>query len=167
MRPSPLVLREYFTTDFRFSAQPNYQGDDRHTGAINPADLKVEVIEGQQEDNHLIRNCQLSLELEDPTGGKFPYTFSITLLGFFEVVDWWDPDKVDSLVSANAPALLYSAARETIALLTGRGPFSRILLPSVTFVKVPAQSTEGQSKQLPPAQTKLKGNGKRPRRKVL
>jgi preprotein translocase subunit SecB len=144
MRPSPLTLKEYFTSDLHFSAQPQFNSDDASiVGSIHPDDLKVEITEKAHEENPLLRNCQISIELDDPTGNRFTYIFRITLVGFIEVIEEWPSDQVDKLVNANAPALLYSAARESLAMLTGRGPYPRILLPSVTFVKViPQLSSE-------------------------
>jgi preprotein translocase subunit SecB len=148
MRSSPLLLKEYFTTSLSFSATPGFEANTPDAGVISPKDLKVEVLEGQQEDNPLQRTCQLIIELNDATGSKFPYNFSIVLVGFFEVIPEWPSDRVDQLFSANAPALLYSAAREALATVTGRGPYPEILLPSVTFVQSPDKKVEQNEKQL-------------------
>jgi preprotein translocase subunit SecB len=148
MRSSPLLLKEYFTTSLSFSATPGFESNIPDVRVISPKDLKVEVLEGQQEDNPLQRSCQLIVELNDTTGSKFPYNFSIVLVGFFEVIPEWPPDRVDQLFSANAPAVLYSAAREALAAATGRGPYPEILLPSVTFVQPPDKKMEHNEKQL-------------------
>jgi preprotein translocase subunit SecB len=161
MRPSPLTLKEYFTKDLRFSTQSLFENTNPSAGTILPDDLKVEVMEGRHEENPLIRNCQIRIELEDPTGSKFPYTFSITLVGFFEVIEGWSFDQLDNLVSANAPALLYSAAREALAMVTGRGPFSKVLLPSVTFVKSLPQSSGQDSNKLPSEEPLLEEGSKK------
>ncbi len=70
------------------------------------------------------------------------------LVAFFEVIPEWPPEQVDRLFSANAPALLYSAAREALATVTGRGPYPEIFLPSVTFVQLPSEKTEPDERQL-------------------
>jgi preprotein translocase subunit SecB len=98
--------------------------------------------------NSLGRTCQLLVELKDATSSKFPCEFSIMLVGFFEVIPEWPPEQVGRLFSANAPALLYSAAREALATVTGRGPYPEILLPSVTFVQLPSEKTEPDERQL-------------------
>jgi preprotein translocase subunit SecB len=137
MRPrsSPLLLKDYFTTHLSFSAQSEFMGrNDPNAGKILASDLKVDVEELKQEGSHLQRSCHLTIELDDPTGTKYPCVFSISLVGFFEVISDWPTEQVDILFTANAPAVLYSAAREALASITGRSPFKGILLPSVTFV---------------------------------
>lgn len=136
MQASPLSLRDYFTTDLSFSAIANFDLERLKTLVIWPDDLSVEVGEWRNETNPLKRRCKITVELKNSEKKEFPYVFSITLIGFFEIADWWPLEQVDNLFSANAPALLYSAAREAIAAVTGRGPYNRIILPSVMFVKL-------------------------------
>jgi preprotein translocase subunit SecB len=56
------------------------------------------------------------------------------LVGFFEVDTGLPEEVIGDVVAANAPAILYSAARELILLVTGRGPFPPFSLPSATFI---------------------------------
>lgn len=136
MQASPLSLRDYFTTDLSFSAIANFDLERLKTLVIWPDDLSVEVGEWRNETNPLKRRCKITVELKNSEKKEFPYVFSITLIGFFEIADWWPQEQVDNLFSANAPALLYSAAREAIATVTGRGPYNKIILPSIMFVKL-------------------------------
>lgn len=138
MRSSPLLLKDYFTTHLSFSAQSEFKvGDNSDAGKILVNDLKVDVQQSKQEDNPFQRSFYLTIELDDSSGTKYPCVFSISLVGFFEVAKEWPVEQVDILFNANAPALLYSAAREALATVTGRSPFKGILLPSVTFVPPP------------------------------
>src|SRR3989442_9777643 len=132
MGPSPLQLKNYYTTQLSFSAQPGFQtvGDEN---VLTDADLTVD-IQWKDGKHARERTCLLSIELDDPSGNKFSCTFRAALVGLFEVVPEWPDNMVDVLFQANAPALLYSAARECLAMVTGRTPYGRILLPSVTFV---------------------------------
>jgi preprotein translocase subunit SecB len=45
----------------------------------------------------------------------------------------WPDDKIDALVSSNAPALLYGAIREMVVNLTGRSKHGSIHLQTVRF----------------------------------
>jgi preprotein translocase subunit SecB len=63
-----------------------------------------------------------------------------------------EPEKTEQLVTVNGPALLYSAARELLALISGRGPFPdanmHVLLPSITFLQFkPMKKKEKPAKQ--------------------
>lgn len=141
MRASPLLLIDYYTTNLSFSAQLSFESNAPDAGKILPSDLKVMVEPATHEDNPLARSYALTVELADPTGSKFPCIFSISLIGYFEVTTDWPEAQIESLFSANAPAVLYSAAREAIALVTGRSPYRKVLLPSITFVPLPVTKT--------------------------
>jgi len=157
MRSSPLLLKDYFTTSLSFSAQPEFKSSGNFDARnILVSDLKVNVEQSKQEDNPLQRSCYLSIELDDPSGTKYPCSFSISLVGFFEIIPEWPTEQVDVLFSANAPALLYSAAREALATVTGRSPFRAILLPSITFVQRPLpQPKKDESELAPPIREHL------------
>jgi len=61
------------------------------------------------------------------------------------------PEKTDQLVNVNGPALLYSAARELLALVSGRGPYTdgnfNVLLPSITFLNFKPMKPVKEDKQ--------------------
>jgi preprotein translocase subunit SecB len=126
-----------------FSAQAGFESPGTEAGGILDTDLKVDIQwkEGEQERQ---RTCLLSIELVDQSGKRFPCTFRISLVGLFEVIPEWPAKSVDVLIQSNAPALLYSAARESLALVTGRSPFGGIILPSVTFVESKKEKPEGE-----------------------
>lgn len=144
MRASPLVLKDYFMTDFRFSAQPGFDLESQQATSILPSDVKVDVEELLVPENTLARSYHITVSLEPSAGDKFPWIFNISLVGFFEISPDWPSDQQDRLFSANAPALLYSAARESLSMISGHGPYERALLPSITFVPL----ADDQAKQL-------------------
>lgn len=148
MNPSPLILRHYFTTDLSFSANTGFDVEKGGSLHIWSDDLDVKVTEWQVEENTRRRGCKIRVELKRSAEKIFPYEFTISLVGFFEIASWWPPEQVDNLFSANAPAVLYSSARETLAMVTGRGPYPGIMLPTVTFIKLPDE-TKKENKGLP------------------
>ena len=143
MRPSPLELKTYYTTQLSFSAQPGFEAAISESSALTDGDLTVD-IQWKDGAHTRERTCLLSIELADPSGKKFPCTFKTALVGLFEVVTDWPDNMVDVLFQANAPALLYSAARESLAMVTGRAPFGKIVLPSVTFLEAKKEKSEGE-----------------------
>lgn len=148
MRPSPLQLNDYWVDSLTFDTNYDHEPPPP-IGVITAQDLVVEVNESINPENDLQRSCNLSIELKESAEARFPWRFSVSLVGFFQIDENWPHDK-DSLFSANAPAVLYSAAREALAAVSGRGPHREVLLPSVTFIKLPTES-----KQLPqPAETR-------------
>jgi preprotein translocase subunit SecB len=141
MRASPLVLKDYFTTEFRFSAQPGFSVGSPEESIILPSDITVEV-ELLAPESTLARSYQITVALDPLAEDKFPWNFRISLVGFFEILPSWPTDQVDRLFVANAPALLYSAARESLSMISGHGPYQRALLPSVTFVPLPDEKAK-------------------------
>lgn len=148
MHSSPLTLKNYFTTALTFSATPDF---DEKSGSfrIDINDLTVEIKEFQNEENFLDRACEIYIALKDEVASKYPYDFSISLIGYFEVTPKWETEMVNKLVSSNAPALLYSAARHALATATGTGPYSKVILPTVTFIKLEDENQEKSELQLP------------------
>lgn len=61
-----------------------------------------------------------------------PYTFSVTLQGI--VLALPEGERLERAVKANAPAMLFGAAREMIHALTSRGPHRAIIIPSTNFL---------------------------------
>lgn len=59
----------------------------------------------------------------------------VTYVGIFTVDPAYPAEKIPRLVAVNAPSILYSAIRELVALLTGRGPLRTVQLPAVSFVE--------------------------------
>ena len=164
MRPSPLQLEGYLITELSFTAQPDFEYDLEHPlTTVQPADLTVEVALAEHQDDRLSRNCDLSIELSDATGSKFPYVFRTALTGFFRVRQHYPSDQVDLMFATNAPALLYSAARELLATVTGGGPYPSVTLPSVTFLPSLAEAAEQKQNAAPetkPARRKTAAKSK-------
>lgn len=133
MRPSPLQLESYYVTELHFTEQGHGPSEEEY--ALTPADLNVEVGSAAHEENPLKRIYQLTIELTDEAQKKLPYSFRVVLVGFFEISKHYPSEQAEVMVNANAPALLYSAARELLTLISGRSFSASILLPSVTFIQ--------------------------------
>jgi preprotein translocase subunit SecB len=164
-----LQLEGYLVTELSFKAQPDFEYDiENPLTTVMPSDLTVEVALAEHQDDRLRRNCDLTVELADPTGSKVPYVFRTSFTGFFRISDKYPANQVDLMFATNAPALLYSAAREMLATVTGRGPYPAVTLPSVTFIPsspdVPQPKTnsarKASTKTEPSAATPVKASAK-------
>ena len=135
---SPLQLIKYHIEEFAYKANSEYQKG----GQIKPENFQVSFESGENERNSLQRRIRLIISQDISKDGNEPYSFKIVMVAFFEVVkeffDQQGPEKIERLVNANGPALLYSAARELLALIAGRGPCpekeTEFFLPSITFI---------------------------------
>ena len=63
-----------------------------------------------------------------------PYEIAITVSGVFRVVAEMETEKARKLAFVNGMSILYSSARETVLLLTGRFPAGPFVLPTLSFV---------------------------------
>ena len=89
----------------------------------------------QREENPRQWYVELGLTVEeDEQRGCPAYSLDLQVVGVFTVVDTYPAAKREGMVRVNAPALLYGAAREMVAHVTGRGPYQPVVLPAVTFI---------------------------------
>ena len=157
MRPSPLQLDSYYVTELHFAEQDH--GSPESESNLTPADLSVEVRSSVYEENPLKRAYQLVIELTDEAQKKLPYTFRIVLVGFFEISKHYPSEQAEVMINANGPALLYSAARELLTLISGRSFFAPVLLPSVTFIQPVTQPEATPRKAAEPASKRAPAKG--------
>lgn len=135
MRPSRMQLKEYFVAESFFRAQPKYFANaNKEDFKLNSSDLQIEVALGQREEVVNEKICELSISLKGDIEQNSPYIFSIVLLGFFTLDESCAGEEAELLLKTNAPAVLYSAAREFLLLTTGRSLFTPLMLPTVTFL---------------------------------
>jgi preprotein translocase subunit SecB len=134
MRPSPLRLDNYFIKEMHFSLRPGFDQSSETEVDAPPPDFKVKADFIQPDGNVFQCRCELSVELPDDPADKFPYKFAVILVGEYTIVSKFDDELADKIMKANAPAVLYSAARELLLTLTGRSGYRPFLLPSATFV---------------------------------
>lgn len=133
---SPLQLDRYFLKSLYFHLNDGFDGAPFSSADLNLPDLEIGVVSAEQhpEDSSKWR-FEVSLELPASADGMCPYRFGTTLVGFFTVSEHYPAEHAERLARTNGPALLYSSAREIAASVTGRSPYPRLLIPSVTFIQ--------------------------------
>jgi preprotein translocase subunit SecB len=149
MQVSPLSLEVYYLKELHFAVNDK-KGISR--AGFDDIELDIHVDTQADQDNRLRWRCELTIKSKGNPDLYLPYTFVITYVGFFQVSDKFPCESVELLARTNGPALLYSAARETMISLTGRGVFPPLLLPSITFLSPPTKeikTSHKQSRRLP------------------
>ena len=106
-------------------------------------DIEVNADTQMRNGDPLSWRSEITVKSKDEKEGAYPYTFSVVYVGFFRVVKEFPSELAEQLARTNGPALLYSAAREALMYLTGRGRFPAILLPSITFLEPPRTARLG------------------------
>ncbi len=134
---APLTVINYFFPHVQISADPQFNPE---PGA-SPPDCSVKVT--IQHDN-LKDLYQVSIQISsapENESSRQAYSIDLVVVGLFKVSqDWPDPEK---LLSLNGVAILYSAAREFVITITGRGPWGPVIIPTLHFQ--PKESTKKSS----------------------
>jgi preprotein translocase subunit SecB len=146
VKKSPLKVKNYFVTALSVKANPIVEGT--QVPLAGEANVITKVEAAQRTDNKRDWKVALQLNCEPVEKNSGSYVASMELIGFFEVSEDYPEDRIADIVAANAPAILYGAARELILLVTGRGPFPPLSLPSASFV----DETPSSQKRLAEAQ---------------
>jgi preprotein translocase subunit SecB len=118
---------EYMSwSGFHFQPEPTYEPD--------PVTFDVygSVSQNKDEPNRWYNEIQIKSHTDEKK--NFPYSFDITIVGYFRLDGQHTQEHVNVFLYAHAPAILYAAAREVLATVTGRGPYPAIVLPSVSFI---------------------------------
>ena len=159
MKLSPLQLARYFVTDIGCKANPQFNPEREMQGALEQFSVNVRLNALPPEKD--VSGHSWSLEMEIAQRKKedqnFPYEFHISLLGIFTSQEGPNLEMETTFVQVNGSSSLYGMAREHIRALTAAGPWSEIILPTVSFYEnndkeaaskvVPAVSPEAKTGQ--------------------
>lgn len=133
MKAPPLQLERYFFTRTVANANPGFDPVEAGNAGDAERDVDVQVqLFRNDTDPH---QYQLTLSVVPVAVGdtRPPYELEVEAVGFFSVNPNFEHPDMDRLVQVNGASLLYSAAREYVMTVTGRGPWGPFLLPTVNF----------------------------------
>ena len=138
MKPAPLQLIDYFITALHLEANPAFDRNNENQIAITLDTLHVDhqvVQDGVTDENGSEWLVKMRIK-QDLSEGEtnIPYRFDLELQGRVLAFPVFKEDRLKEVVSANAPAMLFGAAREIIRAATGRGPFPPVIIPSTNFL---------------------------------
>ncbi len=130
MHPTPLRLEAYFFPGFFYKTNEQYAGP----GASDPPleiEFRLKLFRHETEPHRFQLN--LTVEASKVPPAPQPYDFEIQVVGLFSVDPEFEHDDITRLVKVNGGSMLYTAAREFLLMVTGRGPWGGISLPTVNF----------------------------------
>jgi len=167
MEPSPLHLEGYHVAEFFFKlneafekktvfgSSSGYHYRMEKAWNIEPTDFTVNGEVGR----HTEDPSRLRYVLTIASAGRkdrYPYSFRLSLVGYFHF-HAGEPDTNEFiLVYANAPSVLYGAAREMLATMTGRGPYPAVILPTASFLDHAKAAAEGVLEEIKSLRSKRK-----------
>jgi len=129
MKTSPLQLEDFFIGNL--SLNPT-KGSFTKSGQIK-VDVKLDYKRNESDKQSWMVELDISFKAAQPE--PISYEGHIEIAGHFTVGDTKIPEeKQANIVAVNGPSILYSSARELIAMLTGHGRNGRLILPSVSFI---------------------------------
>lgn len=136
MNQSPLQLEYSIVNSFHIDSNEAYVTP---TSAPFFADYdaaeyssKIDVAAHAEDSTKFL--VKLRVWLNPTESIKPPYTFDITVTGFFKISAEIAEEKRRNIVSINGPAVLYGTIREMVAQMTSRGPLPQMILPTVNFM---------------------------------
>lgn len=152
MKKSLLKIKNYFVTSLSVKAIPVEEG--AKSSPEGRVDTITKVETAQHLENKRDWKVALAIHCSPAEKNVIGYSISVELVGFFEVEKELPEEQIGDVVVANAPAILYSAARELILLVTGRGPFPPFPLPSASFIDETPSSKKRMEEAKQAAQVK-------------
>lgn len=172
---SPLQLEAYYVHEFHFVTRETAEGGHPlvfqyglhpQLGELfNPGDMTINTQVGGSENKEDPNRIAILVQIESQTEPeiKFPYDFKVGMVGYFRLNA--DPPAEDraramEALRTTAASVLYSAARELIASITGRGPFPAAILPTVVIALDPAPEQQ-QPQEQPEEQPSTAKKGRR------
>lgn len=145
---SPLELEGYYVREFYFAVRPDLEEQARLAmqtglhiqteGLFNPDPISINMLAGggrnQEDPSRWVAIVELKTQGEPKL--NFPYDFRAVLVGYFSLTLPQPAELTEDAeraIKINTTSMLYSAAREFIANVTGRGPFPAAVIPSVVI----------------------------------
>jgi len=132
MKKSPLKVEGYFFTHVDIRANVNCDID-----KLKSIDLETNIDFLRNTDDQELWQVTLAVEMDGEKNELSPYFGEVEVVGMFRHApvkgDDKDETRLRKIIGANAPAVLYSAAREMYLLVAGRGPWPAALWPTVHF----------------------------------
>jgi preprotein translocase subunit SecB len=138
MKPAPLQLTDYFITKLHLKANPDYDRENDTTANLDTIEVTHNAMQLKIEENKATKwRVTMTIKQNVPKGRNIPYKFELEIQGEVYVFPVFESKRLETVVKANGPAMLFGVAREIIRAATGRGPFPAVVIPSTNFIEAP------------------------------
>lgn len=143
----PLLLEGHCFTKVSVEADPCFQPV---AGQQPPVRFDMNVKLLQHNDDPRKWQAVLTIKAVSQEDKPIPYKVDLECVGFFAVDPGVEAAKMPWLVQTNGATILYSSAREFLLLVTGRGPWPPLYLPTTNFLAPPRPREEVAPAKSPP-----------------
>jgi len=100
----------------------------------------------KQESEERLYQVSLTVSLHEKQDHIMAYKAEIQAVGFVKVEEHIDAGRQENFAVINGASILYGAIREYLYMLTSRGPFEPVYLPTVSFMPASIHEAENQQK---------------------
>lgn len=141
----PLKILDYHFTECSVTVLPPGKGDDHQYKMSKEFNISTyfDVVPNLAETAQ-VRVC-ITLPNNPPEGERFNLYFNIDVVGLFENISKKEKlDDIKDIVQINATAMLTSAARERLAVMTAGSPYGKYILPALSIGRVNESSKNTQ-----------------------
>ncbi len=129
-----LQLEKYFYPNVLVKSNPEFKQEKKEFEGKLEVKTKLTPLSNEK------RRWEVSLRIKSAqVNGHGPYQFELETVGIFTVSPDFPEGEMKELVRVAGCSMLYSASREFLLIVTSRGPFGVINLPSITFQKSPKE----------------------------
>lgn len=134
MKEGIVNLLDYFATDLVLSTNKAFSTEkplkfESSEFVTNVAVQKSTATEGTE------RRWQVSLDVchQPAPETNFPYAYRVALVGQFSIAPHVKAEDEERTVRIHGASVLYGMTREIVRVLTGRGPYRPVIIPTVSF----------------------------------
>jgi len=134
MKEGIVTLLDYFATDLALSTNKAFSTEkplkfESSEFVTNVAVQKSTAAEGTE------RRWQVTLDVghQPAPETNFPYSYRVTLVGQFSIAPHVKAEDEERTVRIHGASVLYGMTREIVRVLTGRGPYRPVIIPTVSF----------------------------------
>jgi preprotein translocase subunit SecB len=153
MRSSPLQLLRYFVEDISCNSNPNYDSEKEFEFLEDQFRVDTTVAPRELDTEHEDHSWMVEMSIRQQIGPNqnFPYDFKVRIVGFFlcgsNLPNDWSPEY---FVKVNGSSVLYGVAREIVRATTARGPWSDVIVPTLSFYE-PFSKSDTQETVMDPS----------------
>jgi preprotein translocase subunit SecB len=142
MKTGPINLICSHFTIVNISANSSAKDDD-----VDNIELEVIPYLSPPEDFKKHRSVILTVKIKSKDGIDAPYTGEVENIGRFSIIESWPEEQIEKLVYINGCGILYASIREMVTIITSRGFFPPLTLPSCSFAEMYREREEEKKKQ--------------------
>lgn len=130
-KTSSLLLEDYFVEELFCKVNDKFDPSKQYNIGLEDLTVIADARASKKKSDGWQVRLVVFHQMED--GSNSPYSFRVSLVGFFKVDDNYPSANAEWLIKTNASSVLYSVAREIIRRATQDGPWRGVLLPAVSF----------------------------------